>query len=586
MILNQIKKRNDIYQVLSLFLVLFHAFLLIKVSGVHSPSPLERNLLPAGYYHLKYGRYDIAQVNPPLCRMIFATPLFLFNIDEDWGSLQNNNGSRPEYLVGQDFLEKNGSSIQEILGICRSIAALFSSLAAWCVFLIAKKLYGSLSGFVASIIWCFSPLILGHGQTIGHDLPGASLLALAYLGFMKVLDRGKPIDYLLCGILSGLSFLARTMNIAVIIIWFLVFIVSRGKSPTSRKLVVSSFVFFISILVFNLGYEFSGTFKFLSDYEFCSQSLSGQDNPDICGNRYRNSILGSIPIPLPKDFVVGLDLQKKDFESPAFSSYLCGEWRKHGWWYYYLYAWLVKTPIGFQLIIIPALIFAIKRIVLNTAQPLELYLIIAVLVPFFLTAMQSGFTIHYRYVFSSFPFIAVLASQLWCDKFPLPKFRILFNVLLSYGIISSLLVFPSSISYFNEWVGGATNGGKYLLHSSCDWGQDAYLLKKWYQNYESSGETIFLQCQSEISYYQLGIPKNSIPRRSTLGKRIDNDQAKLMPGYYVISVGFLYGEDQEFRYLDSFEPIEHIGYSIKVYHLTDKMINEYNLNNKLVKELQ
>jgi hypothetical protein len=50
---------------------------------------------------------------------------------------------------------------------------------------------------------------------------------------------------------------------------------------------------------------------------------------------------------------------------------------------------------------------------------------------------------------------------------------------LLWSIASSLGVYPHSLSYFNELVGGPANGHAHLLDSNIDWGQDLLLLKEW-----------------------------------------------------------------------------------------------------------
>src|SRR5438552_871922 len=56
------------------------------------------------------------------------------------------------------------------------------------------------------------------------------------------------------------------------------------------------------------------------------------------GKRFEGTWMSSIPIPLPRNYVVGIDLQRKDLEKSHQPSYLRGEFREKGWWYYYIYA--------------------------------------------------------------------------------------------------------------------------------------------------------------------------------------------------------------------------------------------------------
>ena len=65
----------------------------------------------------------------------------------------------------------------------------------------------------------------------------------------------------------------------------------------------------------------------------------------MTGNRFAGTWLGKIPVPLPADFVQGIDTQRYDFKR-GLPSYLRGQWADHGWWYYYLYALAIKEPLG------------------------------------------------------------------------------------------------------------------------------------------------------------------------------------------------------------------------------------------------
>jgi hypothetical protein len=50
-------------------------------------------------------------------------------------------------------------------------------------------------------------------------------------------------------------------------------------------------------------------------------------------------------------------------------------------------------------------------------------------------------------------------------------------------IASSLWIYPHSLSYFNESIGGPLNGHKHLLGSNVDWGQDRRYLAWWVHQY-------------------------------------------------------------------------------------------------------
>src|SRR5690606_38144365 len=71
---------------------------------------------------------------------------------------------------------------------------------------------------------------------------------------------------------------------------------------------------------------------------------------------FADTVLGRLPVPIPKQYLLGMDVQKSDFEYYGQPSYLRGEWKHGGWWYYYLYGLAVKTPHGTQFLLLLAIV--------------------------------------------------------------------------------------------------------------------------------------------------------------------------------------------------------------------------------------
>lgn len=84
----------------------------------------------------------------------------------------------------------------------------------------------------------------------------------------------------------------------------------------------------ICVLVVNLAYGFDGSFKQLESFDFISKTLTADDAWEanqFYGNRFTGSWIGSLPVPLPEDLVIGMDLQKSDFDRERWS-YFRGDW--------------------------------------------------------------------------------------------------------------------------------------------------------------------------------------------------------------------------------------------------------------------
>ena len=559
-----------------------HVALLLYSGAVHSPVEMEANLLPAGYVHLVHGRFDVAQVNPPLCRMVCAIPLLFHDVKGDFVAGFRRGGIRPEYHFGDIFIRENNDSIQRQYQLCRGVAILFSIAAAVSLFTISRNQYGPNAAVAAVAIWCFCPMVLGHGSTVVHDMPGAAMLILSFgsfLTFHRLFCYASAVKF---GTSAAIASLTRTSAIPVLCFWILVHFCNnkswsvQGHFVTQlKRTTLAAFCFWVT---FCAGYCFDSIMMPLGSFEFMSRTLSGRSAEQKSGNRFRGTLLEDIPIPLPKDFVHGIDLQQMDFETPPFPSYLYGEWREQGWWYYYIVAWFVKTPIGIQVLFVVGLLLMMRDGFLWRAAMFEALVIATVVVVFCVPCIKSGFTTHYRYVFSAIPFIALICARLWKKGVSSPTLIAIRAPLLLYAVGSSLAIFPHSLAYFNELAGGPKNGAKVLLHSSCDWGQDMYLLQRWYQQRSPDPTCTFIRCSGPTSPESLRIWGRAIPVRKDPSFRLRKGDNVIEPGLYVISVSALYDHTSAFRYLDKMAPSEFIGYTLRVYQVSAEDINRLSLN--------
>ena len=174
----------------------------------------------------------------------------------------------------------------------------------------------------------------------------------------------------------------------------------------------------LGLYTLNMGYLFDGTFRPLGKYVFNSRVVSRPEirsNQRRWRNRFAGTWLGEIPVPLPADFVQGIDTQRLDFER-GLPSYLRGEWADHGWWYYYLYALAIKEPLGTWCLVALAIGVTIFGQGYSASWRDEMVVLVPFLVIFVLRQQSNGF-------FSSFalhpPCAAVLVrvDEQGCDGY-------------------------------------------------------------------------------------------------------------------------------------------------------------------------
>jgi len=435
-------------------LLVIHTGLLAYSAYVHSPTLNEPAHLVAGLSHWKFGRFELYRVNPPLVRMVAALPVMAVGYKEDWSGFYEGPGARPEMGMGENFVAANGERSFFLFMIARWACIPFSWIGAIVCYLWARDLYGRPSGVMASAIWCFEPNILAHASLITADAGATALGLAACYTFWRWLIRPTWTQAALTGVVLGLAELAKTTLILFYPLWPLMWLIYRLSGSGSifasavicdvsragakmepdpllprdwlREAGMLALRMFVGLYVLNLGYGFEGSFTQLKYFHFVSDlftvsvssSPSGRGQGEGAPNRFAHTWLGHLPVPFPKNYLLGIDIQQMDFETGRLS-YLHGEWRDHGWWYYYLYAAAIKVPLALWALGVFTLI---ARITHRIPSPCgggpgwgrlhdEFILLFPALVIFFVVSFKTGFSEHMRYVLPAFPYMFIWVAQ-------------------------------------------------------------------------------------------------------------------------------------------------------------------------------
>ncbi|MCH8830795.1 MAG: glycosyltransferase family 39 protein, partial [Planctomycetes bacterium] len=541
---------------------------------------------------------------------------------------------------GRDFFAANGTRAFWYLTLARWACIPFRLIGGYICWRWAREMYGVVAGLSALMLWCFSPTVLAYGSLLTMDLPAAAMGVLAGYLFWKWLKEPGGWWAFWAGIGLGLAELTKFTWIILFGLWPLIWLVwrltgvwkrasaevrseerkgSRDFNPsctgttesrpgTTDKSVVFNlqsgidsrpsalqlaFILLSSLYLINLCYGLQGSFQKLGEYKFFSKTLAGEalrdrSNPSNAGNRFSGTLLGEIPVPLPERYLIGIDLQKHDFERGK-PSYLRGEWRDHGWWYWYLYALAVKVPLGTWLLFLLAVIVRVTRPNPSALWRNELLLWLPAATVLALVSSQTGFSRYLRYALPLFPFwfiwiSGVFARSVVSDRksggrqqndeamnngrlTPESKsafrtvwsflrnrlVRIIATAALLCSVGSSLWVYPHSLSYFNELAGGPENGHWHLLDANIDWGQDLFYLKEWVEEHPEA-RPFYVNCFTICPLDHFGLDYPPPP-------------ADLPPGWYAISVHRLHHAHGKYDFFLRRKPLARAGYSIYIYRL-------------------
>jgi len=608
-------------------LLFLHGALLGFADWRMAPNKTEIGHMGAAVYFSRTLRFDVFRVNPPLTRMITALAVGMFDPACDFTEYSSRLQDRCEWTLGNALVQANEP---ETLRWCFA-AARWSLipiiLLGGCVgSRLSGEMYGKPAAVVFLALWAFSPFGIGWGATICPDAAAASLGIVAVYTLRRWLIAPSWPRCVLAGACLGLLPLTKLTWIVAFGIWPMIWSVSALTSAASisighvkHRIRTSAAqlgaLVMVALYTLNAGYLFDGTGRPLGEYRFLSHTLNGTAQrtarvPSL-GNRFAGTCLAALPVPLPVDFVQGIDVQRYEFERGE-ASYLRGTWSDHGWWYYYLYVLVLRLPTAALALIVTAASLAIARRAYRAPWLDELLVLLPCLAIFFFVSSQTGFSAHPRYILPSLPLIFVAVSRLG-RAFTLMHIRTASTVagLLAYLALSSISIYPHSMSYFNElaavlptpaadcqpadnvpsgaiaqplvgalrrwFTAGPRAGPRHLLGSNVDAGQDLFYLDEWCKaNSQARPLAVAYFGDFPLKHTELrraGLPPAGPDGREQLDAGIDHATYGPLPGWYALSVNEIFNRSGRYAYFLNFTPVAAIGHSIYVYHISSAQAN-------------
>ncbi|MFQ5455752.1 MAG: hypothetical protein ACE5EA_06050, partial [Nitrospirota bacterium] len=268
-----------------------------------------------------------------------------------------------------------------------------------------------------------------------------------------------------------------------------------------------------------------------------------------------------------KPYIQGITFQIQHAAQGHYS-YLLGKHSTSGWWYYFIAAFLLKTPIPTLILLSLSLWYFFKDIKKRNEWLSELFLLLPAAFIFFFFSIKHQ-SIGLRYILPIYPFIFIFSSKLMEYTINTKVKFFIFIPLLIWYIASSFYIHPHYLAYFNELGGGPDKGYQYLVDSNLDWGQDLKGLSNYLKN--NKIEKIYLSYFGSDTPQRYGINYDWLPsiylKNPTSGKRLYFP----LKGWIAISAtnieGVYFQNKNIYAWLKDYKPVKKIGYSIFIYHI-------------------
>jgi hypothetical protein len=290
--------------------------------------------------------------------------------------------------------------------------------------------------------------------------------------------------------------------------------------------------------------------------------------PPPLPHNLRLKLLTRISVPAPQYFR-GL-IQNYMQAKGGHRSFLMGRVSRTGWWYYFIVAFLVKTPIPFLLLIGCALASA------AVWREWDEWFILVPCAILVLMAMKAHIDIGIRHLLPIYPLMAIFCGRLGglferirSGKEPrtLPVAVTSLAILVVWFAVDSAVVHPRYLTYFNEIAGGPKGGSRFLVDSNLDWGQDLMRLETALRKHNPPIQSIALAYfgTAEPGAYRIdSIPLDTDPSNVPLNMKPP------VAGWVAASVSDLayFGRPGGSLYwLSHYRPEFIVGNTIRVYHI-------------------
>jgi hypothetical protein len=536
----------------------------------------ETTFMGGGYAYLKGGTAKMSEENPILSSVIMALPMLAFDVHLSdqaraimemkavspvgwpWSGPPRpvqelfpaglnfyHYGLAEAQMFGKILVYDPRNDAEALLFWARATQAVLTLATTVFVFWWTRRLTGQpWAGVLAAALWGLNPLTLAYGH-LAITEPGLALMfPIAVWWFARTVEAPTTRNILLLGALTAVAMQMKflAMMLGPVFVLGLIILGNRGALPkwNGRQWAKA---------VGLCGAAFWGTMLLIYFPHWSPAPPLPAAQADALRVPGWFQVLR--PVLIPADFFKAFALKLLHSQAGQ-DAFLCGEWRKMGWWYYYPLAMWFKTPLPVIALTVAAAVMLARRLPGESFGSWLPWLAALVYVG---AALPSKINIGVRHMLTLYPLLAVgVADQIWRSGRP---WRIAAGILTVWLAVIAVVAWPHYIPYGNEFAGGTANGYQKLIDSNYDWGQDGKRLKHWMQANDVAHVYLdFFGTQTAIEWHQ--IPNT----------RVNAEQARhLRAGWLVVSVSQLMRPEWDWLRQARPTPDARIGYTLFAYRL-------------------
>jgi hypothetical protein len=482
----------------------------------------ETSHLPSGYTYLATGEIRLNRQHPPLVKLLAALPLLTLSPRLDLDDPAYRSEPPDEWKFGYRFLYSNDADALLFRG--RLAIVLLALLGGVYTYLLARDVFGAEAGVAAVFLYCFCPGLIAHSHLVTMDVPLAAFATGTFFHLRRFVRDGERAQAIASTVLLGCALATKFSAVLFVpVIAGLVLTATWRRGPLRAAATLGAILIGALAIVWAL-YFFPGD---------------------------------------PLFYWRGLTSVNRDHD-PAYRYFLMGEFREGGFPTYFLWVFLLKTPLP----VLALLAWAAIRFARGPRRDaLDEAFVLAPGLFFFAGTVAAADDMGVRYLLPAYPFLFAFASRSARDLLRSRAGRIAGAALAVWTLVTAVRIYPDHLAYFHELAGGPSRGHRYLDDSNVDWGQDLKRLAARLRDEKIEKVRLLYAWNGSPDYY--GISYEPVTKRDW--------EQEPRPGVYAISTMWLiHGMDTAARtgvktdWLRRYRPFGRVGYSFFLYRIPER----------------
>ncbi|MDO8495780.1 MAG: glycosyltransferase family 39 protein, partial [bacterium] len=471
----------------------------------------------AGYSYIMKGDMRLNPEHPPLAKDLAGIGMSFFKLNQS--AFESNfwkteiNG---QWEFGRRLIFNSGNNADLVTHAAKIPMFIFFIASAILIFHFASKLYGQRAGLIALILFSFSPTVITHARFVTTDLAALFGILFSSYFFFSYLKNQTRRNFWLAAIFFGVALLTK-FSTFLLAPYFVLLALLWGWTREKSKWKTAFLALWQTIVVGAVGFiiivwpvYYFHTWNYPPERQHHDTEVLMQS----FGNRYlADPVVWMSDKPVIRaagQYALGL-LMVTQRSAGGNTTYFLGEVSRFGWRSYFPIVYFIKEPLAWWGLALMALVATGWRIgkmrskakgIANWARDhFEELAMLTWLAVYWFTSIRSTLNIGVRHLLPIFPFTIILVSGqieviLHAIKEKLSHlknkksaaasllkiFYVVPFILFGWYILENLKIYPYYLTYFNQAVGGPSQGHKYVVDSNLDWGQDLKRFANWVED--------------------------------------------------------------------------------------------------------